>query len=169
MSAERRVTVSAATARARTHHDDAVPAPGTRPAERSAAAAPEAPGSGPPDADPLDTDPPGSLGVPHVPGSPGSVAAGGAAVSALIRRQLGIALRTCAIVVAVVAGLPALLALSPAVARAGVSGVPLAWLVLVFGIQPLWVAVALRQLSRAERAERELTGPVTGRGPLGRR
>ncbi|WP_165964378.1 hypothetical protein, partial [Actinomadura sp. KC216] len=89
---------------------------------------------------------------------------GGAAVSALIRRQLGIALRTCAIVVAVVAGLPALLALAPAVARAGVHGVPLAWLVLVFGIQPIWVAVAMRQLWRAEQAERELTGPVRGRG-----
>ncbi|MFI0368042.1 hypothetical protein ACH35V_09185 [Actinomadura sp. 1N219] len=149
MTGERRVPVTgAATVHAPAPGDDAAPPSGTRPAERSAAG-PEPPGSDPPDSDPLHT------------GSSRSVAVGGAAVSALIRRQLGIALRTCAIVVAVVAGLPALLVLAPAVAGVGVRGVPLFWLVLVFGIQPVWIALAMRQLRRAERAERELTGPVS--------
>lgn len=59
---------------------------------------------------------------------------------------------------AVVTGLPALLALVPAVARARLGGVPLSCIVLALGIQPVWIAVAFRQLRRAERAERELTG-----------
>ncbi|TDD30246.1 hypothetical protein E1287_29515 [Actinomadura sp. KC06] len=156
MNGERRVAVAGtATVHARTPGDGAAPPSGTRPAERSAAG-PEPPGSDPPDSDPLHTD------------SSRSVAVGGAAVSALIRRQLGIALRTCAIVIAVVAGLPALLVLAPAVAGVGVRGVPLFWLVLAFGVQPVWITVAMRQLRRAERAERDLTGPVACGSPTGR-
>ncbi len=70
-----------------------------------------------------------------------------------MRAQLRIALGTCAIVATVLVGLP-LLALVPAVARARVHGVPLYWLVLVLGVQPVWIAVSFRQLRRAEQAER---------------
>ncbi|TMQ94569.1 hypothetical protein ETD83_23690 [Actinomadura soli] len=167
MNGERRVAVTGtATVRARTIRDDADPPSGTRPAERPAA---EPSGSDQPDPDPLHTGSP----VPdprqgEPPDTSRSMAVGAAAATALIRLQLGIALRTCAIVIAVVAGLPALLALAPGVAHAGVRGVPLFWPVLVFGVQPVWIAVALRQLRRAERAERELTAPAPGRGTAAR-
>ncbi|NVI91584.1 hypothetical protein [Actinomadura sp. BRA 177] len=126
MTAERRVVVSAETA---------VHAP--VPAEGGPRSAPE---GGPPDRDPLDT-------WENIPGQ------GPADVQALMRAQLRIALGTCAIVATVLVGLP-LLALVPAVARARVHGVPLYWLVLVLGVQPVWIAVSFRQLRRAEQAER---------------
>ncbi|MGP4025238.1 hypothetical protein [Actinomadura sp. 3N407] len=108
-------------------------------------AVPRAPGSGPPD-----TRPPAST----------ASGPGPAEARALIRTQLRIALGTCAIVMATVAGLPVLLAAVPAIARARVHGVPLWWLVLALGVQPLWIAVSRWQLRRAERAERDLTRPV---------
>jgi hypothetical protein len=130
MPAERRVAVSAGTARRAR-----VPAEG--------GGRPEA---GPPDPDPLHTrsSRPTAPGTVPLPG-PGEA-------RALIRAQLRIALGTCAIVAAVLVGLP-LLALVPAVARVRVQGVPLCWLVLVLGVQPVWAAVSFRQLRRAERAE----------------
>ncbi|MFI0484637.1 hypothetical protein [Actinomadura sp. 9N215] len=186
MNGERRVTVSGTlTVRARTLPDGlAAPPSEARPAEQAAAPAPSAsdpqdpdplhtgppdadpPDADPPDADPPDADPPGTGPSDAGPSDTGPSDAsqpapvGAAAASALIRAQLRIALTTCAVVLTVVAGLPALLALVPAISRAGVRGVPLSWLVLVLGIQPLWVAVALRQLRRAERAERDLTAQV---------
>ncbi|MEO3823496.1 hypothetical protein [Actinomadura sp. B10D3] len=122
----------------------------------------ETSGAAPPDAPATGSEPPGSdPGEPSHPGRPCAPPAprpGEAEARALIRAQLRIALGTAAIVMAVVTGLPALLALVPAVARARVGGVPLSCAVLALGIQPVWVAVAFRQLRRAERAERELTG-----------
>ncbi|MGW5415703.1 hypothetical protein [Actinomadura geliboluensis] len=108
------------------------------------AAAPETP-----DADPLHTGPP-STAAPGTAPPPGP-----AETRALIRAQLRAALGTCAIVMAVLVGLP-LLALVPPVARARAHGLPVLWLVLAAGVQPVWVAVAVRQLRRAERAERAL-------------
>lgn len=108
------------------------------------AAAPETP-----DADPLHTGPP-STAAPGAAPPPGP-----AETRALIRAQLRAALGTCAIVMAVLVGLP-LLALVPPVARARAHGLPVLWLVLAAGVQPVWVAVAVRQLRRAERAERAL-------------
>ena len=52
-------------------------------------------------------------------------------------------------------GLPLLLMLVPAVSRARVYGVPLAWALLVLGVQPVWAAVAVRHVRHAERTERE--------------
>ncbi|MFG2086248.1 MULTISPECIES: hypothetical protein [unclassified Spirillospora] len=117
--------------------------------------APGSPGAGPADLGTVDTG-------PSDPSSPGSAACGSgtAEVRALIRTQLRIALGTCAIVVSTVTGLPVLLATVPAIARARVHGVPLWWLVLALGVQPLWIAVSRCQLRRAERAERDLTRPV---------
>ncbi len=120
-------------------------APRARGPEKGGArsAVPRAAGAGPPRPDPLHT----ALQTAPAPGA--------AEVRALIRAQLRTALGTCAIVAAVLAGLP-LLALVPAVARARVHGVPLCWLVLVGGVQPFWIAIAFRQLRRAERAERAM-------------
>jgi hypothetical protein len=130
----------------------AEPAAGTageaaRPDARSAA--PETP-----DADPLHTGPP-STAAPSTAAPGAAPPPGPAETRALIRAQLRAALGTCAIVMAVLVGLP-LLALVPPVARARAHGLPVLWLVLAAGVQPVWVAVAVLQLKRAERAERAL-------------
>ncbi|WP_067884993.1 hypothetical protein [Actinomadura chibensis] len=153
---------------------------GDRRAARAATAAPRerrpsgGPGPGPSGADRSGADPDDSGGEPPDPDPPHTVP-GPAETRALIRVQLGIALRTGAVVLAAVAGLPALLALVPAVARARADGVPVWWTVLAAGLQPLWVATALWQLKRAERAERAtvtataaLTRGTGKRGSAGR-
>ncbi|GAA4230238.1 hypothetical protein GCM10022254_24550 [Actinomadura meridiana] len=145
MTGDRRVGVSAAaTARAQALPADVAPPPGTPVADRPAG--PEPHGAEPQDPDPLDTGP--------LPG-PSSVEA-----DVLLRAQLRIALGTLAVVVALVAGLPALLVLVPAIARARPGGVPVCSLVLLLAVQPILIVVSLWQLRRAERAERELPGPV---------
>ncbi|MFS2291959.1 MAG: divalent metal cation transporter [Actinomadura sp.] len=78
----------------------------------------------------------------------------------LVRAQLRIALGTGAVVLAVVTGLPVLLAVVPAIAGTTVLGVPLWWAVLAFGVQLLWIIVSRWQLGRAERAERDRARPV---------
>lgn len=147
MTDERRVVIAGAAARACGTPEGAAP-PG------APATGPEPPGTDPGDPDPSDPGP--SCCAP----SGDAPRPGEAAARALIRTQLRIALGTGAFVLAVVTGLPALLAFVPAVARARVGGVPLSCVVLALGIQPVWIAVAVRQLRRAERAERELTGPA---------
>ncbi|MEU8796636.1 hypothetical protein [Spirillospora sp. NPDC048819] len=121
-----------------------------RPVPAPAPADPGPPVSGSPDIGTADTGPPVFVGGGR----------GAGEVRALIRTQLRIALGTCAIVMITVTGLPVLLATVPAVARARVHGVPLWWLVLALGVQPLWIAVSQWQLRRAERAERDLARPV---------
>ncbi|WP_433478334.1 hypothetical protein ACQPZP_15625 [Spirillospora sp. CA-142024] len=116
------------------------------------AAGPEPSGTDPADSDPLHTVRSRSAAFDPVP-RPGP-----AETRALIRVQLRIALGTGALVLTVMAGLPALLVLVPEIARARVHGVPPAWLVLAFGVQPVWIAASLRQLRRAERAERDFAG-----------
>ncbi|WP_308212523.1 LytTR family transcriptional regulator DNA-binding domain-containing protein [Actinomadura madurae] len=130
--------------------------------ERRAVTAGTASGGAPPDAPATGPEPsgadPGDPSHPGRPCAPPGPRTGDAEARALIRAQLRIALGTGAFVMAVVTGLPALLALVPAIARARLGGVPLSCIVLALGIQPVWIAVAFRQLRRAERAERELTG-----------
>ncbi|WP_433325527.1 hypothetical protein [Spirillospora sp. CA-294931] len=79
---------------------------------------------------------------------------------ALIRAQLRTALVTCALVLLVVVGLPLLFALAPPVSRARVSGVPLSWVILIGGVQPVWIAAAFLHVRRAERTEREFVRMV---------
>lgn len=149
MTDERRDTVAGAAAlRPRALPEGATP--GTAPGAEAGA-------PGPADPDPPDTGP--SRPDPIVPGPP----IGSAETRLLIRAQLRTALGTGAFVMSVVTVLPALMAIAPAVARARVHGLPLPWLVLAFGIQPVWVAVSFRQLGRAERAERDLTRPADRR------
>ncbi|MGI5168703.1 hypothetical protein ACQEU3_30580 [Spirillospora sp. CA-253888] len=74
---------------------------------------------------------------------------------ALIRAQLRTALATCAPVGLVLAGLPLLMSHAPELNRVRVYEVPLPWLVLALGVQPVWVALAARHVRRAERVERD--------------
>ncbi|MFC4051372.1 hypothetical protein ACFOY4_16905 [Actinomadura syzygii] len=136
---------------------------------------PDPSGPDPSGADRSGADPDDSGGEPPDPDPPHPVP-GPAEARALIRVQLGIALRTGAVVLAAVAGLPALLALVPALARVRADGVPVWWTVLAAGLQPLWVVTALWQLKRAERAERAAIAPAVApsrgsaeRGEAGRR
>jgi hypothetical protein len=70
-----------------------------------------------------------------------------ARTESIMRRQLREALRTLAVVAVVFACLPMLLAVLPPGSRA-------TWAILGAGVQPIWVAVAIWHLRRAERAER---------------
>lgn len=72
----------------------------------------------------------------------------------LIRAQLRVALFTGALVFLVVAALP-LLEFVPGGTRARLFGLPLPWLVLAAGIQPLWIFAARRQTRLAEAAEHD--------------
>ncbi|MEU8345874.1 hypothetical protein AB0C74_29600 [Spirillospora sp. NPDC048832] len=136
--------------------------PAARAAAGEGAARTGAPAGAPeaPDADPLHT---GFLHTGPSRTGPSGAAPGSfppsppapAEARALIRAQLRTALGTCSIVMSVLVGLP-LLALVPPVARARAHGLPVLWLVLAAGVQPVWIAVAVRQMRRAERAERAL-------------
>ena len=76
-------------------------------------------------------------------------------VRSLMRVQLRLALVTCGIVAIVVGLLPLAFALVPKLSAVKPLGLPLPWLVLGLGVQPLWIAAAARYVRRAERAERD--------------
>ncbi|MFD0686915.1 hypothetical protein [Actinomadura fibrosa] len=172
MADERRVTVSSPpTARARARAASA-----GLPGESSEAAASDpgaAPGGERSGCEPVDTDPPDPARRPRPSasaraGRPPDRGMGGrdedgpdlVQARALIRVQLRIALATAAAVLAVLAGLPPLLGLVPALGRARLYGVPPVWAALALGVQPLWVAISVRHLRRAERAERDVPRPA---------
>lgn len=77
-----------------------------------------------------------------------------ASVRSVMRVQGRIALATCAVVTAAVAGLPLLFAGVPGLSRFHLLGVRLPWLVLCALLPPVWVVTARRHVRRAERAER---------------
>ncbi|HEU5024783.1 MAG TPA: hypothetical protein VFV01_07655 [Spirillospora sp.] len=79
---------------------------------------------------------------------------------ALVRVQLRIALQTAALVLAVIAAIPALLAFAPGLRGVRPLGLSPSWLLPVLGAQPLWVLASLAQLRRAERAERDHPRPA---------
>ena len=152
---ERRVAVSRpSTARTRAA-GTAVPAgaPDTGPSPA---------GTDPTGGEPSGTDPPDPACLPRT--APFSYPSDGdidlAQARALIRTQLRTALTTGAAVLIVVTGLPLLLAVTPALGRLRAQGVPVAWLVLTLGVQPLWAGASVLHLRRAERAERDLTRPA---------
>jgi hypothetical protein len=72
----------------------------------------------------------------------------------LIRAELRTALCTGGLVLLVVALLP-LLELLPGESHARLFGLPLPWLELAAGIQPLWIFAARRQARLAESAEHD--------------
>lgn len=79
----------------------------------------------------------------------------------MMRVQLRHALVTCGIVAIVVGLLPLVFALAPALSAIKALGVPLPWLVLGLGVQPLWIGAAARYVRRTERAERDFIDLVT--------
>ena len=81
-------------------------------------------------------------------------------VRALIRAQARLALGTCAIVFAILGGLPLLFAADPGLSHIRVSGVRLPWLILCGVVPPVWVVVARRHVRLAERVERAFTEPA---------
>ncbi|WP_433238135.1 hypothetical protein [Actinomadura nitritigenes] len=146
------------------------PTPGpARPEGGAPAAVPVPAGEGPPDSDPSSTGPsdsdasdsdPSDTGPPGTAGARVRCAPGRHDARALVRAQLRIALQTAAIVLAVTAAIPALLALARGLGGIRPFGLPPSWLLPVLGVQPLWVITALVQLHRAERAERDHTRPA---------
>ncbi|HEU5159860.1 MAG TPA: hypothetical protein VFU43_22885 [Streptosporangiaceae bacterium] len=81
-------------------------------------------------------------------------------VRSLMRVQLRHSLATCAIVAIVVGVLPLVFVLAPGLSAIKALGVPLPWLVLGLGVQPLWIGAAARYVRRAERTERDFTDLV---------
>jgi hypothetical protein len=76
-------------------------------------------------------------------------------VRSLMCAQLRLALVTCGVVGLVVGALPLVFALAPELSAVRLHGVPLPWLILGLGVQPLWIAAAVRHIRRAERTERD--------------
>src|SRR5512139_1562290 len=75
-------------------------------------------------------------------------------VRSLIRAQLRTSVLTCAAVTAVITGLLLWLWRMPGTARVRVLEIPLSWLILGLGVQPVWVGLALWHVRRTERTER---------------
>ncbi|GIH23070.1 hypothetical protein Aph01nite_13800 [Acrocarpospora phusangensis] len=82
----------------------------------------------------------------------------GALTASIMRRQLREALRTLAVIAAVFACIPALLTMIPPGSKA-------TWAILGLGVQPVWVAVAVWHVRRAEREERVPKGVGQDSGP----
>lgn len=78
-------------------------------------------------------------------------------VRSLVRSQLRLALGVVLLLVVTIGALPLLFALAPAVRRAELLGVPVAWWVLGGGVYPFLVAVGWAYVRRAERNERRFS------------
>ena len=76
-------------------------------------------------------------------------------VRSLVRAQLGLALRTAAVVVVALGGLPLLFALVPATREAVVLGVALPWLLLAVLVYPALLLAGWLHVRLAERNERD--------------
>ena len=80
---------------------------------------------------------------------------GEAYMRSLVRTQLRLAMRLCAVLAVVVLGLPALFALVPALSAQRAFGLPLAWTVLAGLIYPWFVGCGWWYVRQAERNERD--------------
>ncbi|MGI8334030.1 hypothetical protein ACRYCC_29105 [Actinomadura scrupuli] len=78
----------------------------------------------------------------------------------LMRAQLRLAMFTSLVMVMAFGGLPLAFVVVPGLARSRMLGVPLPWLVLALGVQPLWILTAAWHVRRAERTERDFTEVV---------
>ncbi|MCU1692291.1 MAG: hypothetical protein JWM64_1382 [Frankiales bacterium] len=76
-------------------------------------------------------------------------------VRSLVRAQLGLALRTGAVVVLLLGGLPLLFAVAPSTRDATVLGARLPWLVLGVLVYPAMLLVGWVHVRLAERNERD--------------
>lgn len=85
---------------------------------------------------------------------------GDALVRGLVRAQLGLALRTAAVVVCAVVAIPLLNAAFPDLAAISVAGIRLNWLVLAVLVYPFFYGVGRLYVRLAEQAERDFVGVV---------
>ena len=76
-------------------------------------------------------------------------------VRSLVRAQLGLALRTAAVVVVALGGLPLLFALVPTTRDATALGVPVPWLLLAVLVHPALLLAGWLHVRLAERNERD--------------
>ena len=81
-------------------------------------------------------------------------------MSSLLRSQLRLALLVLAALAVLVAGLPLLFTVAPALVDVHVVGVPLPWLLLAGGVYPFLLLLGWLYVRAAERNEREFTHVV---------
>lgn len=84
-------------------------------------------------------------------------------MTSLLRAQLHLAAAVLATVTVLIAGLPLLFLLVPALAEARFLGMPVPWVLLGFAVYPFLVALAWGYVRAAERNERDFAD-VVGRG-----
>ncbi len=80
----------------------------------------------------------------------------------LLRTQLRLGLQIIAILFVLVGSLPLLFALAPEWAAQPVFGMPLAWVILGFGVYPVFGLLGWWYVHVAERNERAFTDVVQG-------
>ncbi len=86
-------------------------------------------------------------------------------LSSLLRAQLRLALSVLAVVVGVLAGLPLLFRLVPALGTTDVAGMPLPWVLLAFAVYPFLFVCGWFYVVRAEHHERTFVALVQPGGP----
>ena len=84
-------------------------------------------------------------------------------MSSLIRSQLRLALLVLAALAILVAGLPLLFTVAPALVDVHVVGVPLPWLLLAGGVYPVLLLLGWLYVRAAERNERDFAEVVERR------
>jgi hypothetical protein len=85
---------------------------------------------------------------------------GDALIRGLMRAQLGLALRLAGLTVAVLCGIPLVLAIFPNLSEITVLGIRLPWLVLGGGVYPVLLGVAWLYNRLADRNEQEFADLV---------
>ena len=84
-------------------------------------------------------------------------------MSSLVRSQLRLALLVLAALAVLVAGLPLLFTVAPALVDVHVVGVPLPWLLLAAGVYPVLLLLGWLYVRAAERNERDFAEVVERR------
>jgi putative solute:sodium symporter small subunit len=84
-------------------------------------------------------------------------------MSSLVRSQLRLALLVLAALAVLVAGLPLLFTVAPALVDVHVVGVPLPWLLLAGGVYPVLLLLGWLYVRAAERNEHDFTEVVERR------
>lgn len=80
----------------------------------------------------------------------------------LVRTQLRLALSVIGVLAVIVGALPLLFVWFPRLVQVQVAGMPLAWVVLGFGVYPLFVLLGVAYMRAAARNERAFTDVVEG-------
>lgn len=83
-------------------------------------------------------------------------------LGSLLRTQLRLALGVLLLLVLTVGSLPVLFGVFPDVAAVRVLGMPLAWVVLAFGVYPLLLLLGVLFVRRAERNEDAFADVIEG-------